>query len=151
MGFWRELSGAFDKTHGDVSNIIGGPVNEGAGMVGKAVGKTMGGVGSVVGGTAGVVTGTVSGIMGPLKKPAKIGAIIVAAGTLLGVAAHYLRKPRKMDRPIEPMADMLPPPVMGMEAMPQNTMMGMTPVEGPQVARVQQSRQAGVAGPGIGA
>lgn len=138
---------AFGEGRRAVEKLVGA----GADAVGKGSGGFFGAIRKGVGYTAGAVTGAVTGLA---KRPGAFikgtAALAVLAG-IAGTAAYVLRKPRKADREhFEPVAE-LPPVMPDMNTMQPNTMMGMAPVEGPQVARVQQSRQGGMGGPGIGA
>lgn len=132
---------------GDVHNAVKGGFAKGAESTGSVIGKSFKFAKNAIGAGAGVVTGAVSGMASRpgafIKGTAALGVLAAVAGT----AAYVLRKPRKQDHP-QPMVDMMPPVMPDMNTMQPNTMMGMAPVEGQQVARVQQGRQSG--GPAVG-
>jgi hypothetical protein len=151
MGFWDGLSKAFGRSHKAVNSTVAGPMEQGAGAVARGVGKVTSATGTVVGGTTGAVTGAVTGALKPFKKPLVIGGVVLGVAAITGIAAHYLRKGRKADKPLPaPEMDMVPPmPTMDMMAQQPGTMMGMQPTPGEHAQRVVQGR--GVGGQGLGA
>lgn len=103
--------------------------------------------------------GLVGALGGTAKKGGKvalIGGAVIAGAAALGVVASKTRKNRQSASRDEAMLDPmggLPPamPTAEMMPQPQQTMMGMEPVEGERAQAVKDQRESGVDSPQVGA